>query len=283
MSTRTLKLAAPVVLASVVLAACGSSGLDESENTGVATAAVTNVPSDVGCIEITVNGNRTVDRKFDVVAGASSILALSGLPVGSVTFLGQAYSGACSGVGATTVPTWVSDPVTATLVSAIKTNVTLALKHNGTSTVSVDFEDGSDAGTVGTCSAPQMNCAGKCVDTTTDPSNCGSCGMQCVAGSLCASGTCVCPAGTVTCAGSCANTATSTTNCGACGHACAAGQACVSGMCMNAAPTCNDGVKNGTETGVDCGGNACQPCATGVTCLTNADCLSSTCVGGVCH
>ncbi|WP_417201225.1 GEVED domain-containing protein [Bizionia sp.] len=28
-------------------------------------------------------------------------------------------------------------------------------------------------------------------------------------------------------------------------------------------PTCNDGVQNGTETGVDCGGSSCQPCQTG--------------------
>ncbi len=28
-------------------------------------------------------------------------------------------------------------------------------------------------------------------------------------------------------------------------------------------PTCNDGIQNGTETGVDCGGSSCQPCQTG--------------------
>lgn len=30
-----------------------------------------------------------------------------------------------------------------------------------------------------------------------------------------------------------------------------------------AAPTCNDGVQNGDETGVDCGGSTCAPCSTG--------------------
>jgi len=29
-------------------------------------------------------------------------------------------------------------------------------------------------------------------------------------------------------------------------------------------PTCNDGVQNGNETGVDCGGSSCQPCQTGL-------------------
>lgn len=34
------------------------------------------------------------------------------------------------------------------------------------------------------------------------------------------------------------------------------------------APTCDDGIQNGDETGVDCGGSACQPCSTGCTYVT---------------
>lgn len=30
----------------------------------------------------------------------------------------------------------------------------------------------------------------------------------------------------------------------------------------NPQATCSDGIKNGDETGVDCGGSACAPCAT---------------------
>lgn len=50
------------------------------------------------------------------------------------------------------------------------------------------------------------------------------------------------------------------------------------------APTCLDGVANGAETDVDCGGGGdCNPCASGKHCSTGADCLSSSsCVGGVC-
>jgi hypothetical protein len=40
-------------------------------------------------------------------------------------------------------------------------------------------------------------------------------------------------------------------------------------------------VKNGAETDVDCGGG-CVPCAEGKLCLANADCLSASCVAGVC-
>ncbi len=32
------------------------------------------------------------------------------------------------------------------------------------------------------------------------------------------------------------------------------------------APTCNDGIQNGNETGIDCGGSDCEPCTTDSTC-----------------
>ena len=47
-------------------------------------------------------------------------------------------------------------------------------------------------------------------------------------------------------------------------------------------PTCTDGVKNGTETDVDCGGT-CGPCATGKACGLRGDCASGVCSGGVCQ
>ncbi|WP_437336134.1 trypsin-like serine protease [Sorangium sp. So ce394] len=49
------------------------------------------------------------------------------------------------------------------------------------------------------------------------------------------------------------------------------------------APTCTDGVQNGTETDVDCGGTCAADCANGDTCSTNADCTSQNCVAGVCQ
>jgi hypothetical protein len=52
---------------------------------------------------------------------------------------------------------------------------------------------------------------------------------------------------------------------------------------------CNDGVKDGNETGTDCGGGTTAQftcttlCAQGIGCKANADCTSGlTCVGGVC-
>lgn len=136
-----------VVAVCSALAACSSPNPEAEEGLGVATAAVTNVPSDVSCIVITVTGNRVAERKFDVTTGASSVLSMKGLPVGSVTFVGNAYPTACSAVTSSSSPTWLSDPVNATLSAGVDAPVTLPLRRNGSSTVSVDFEDGPDSGT----------------------------------------------------------------------------------------------------------------------------------------
>ena len=38
------------------------------------------------------------------------------------------------------------------------------------------------------------------------------------------------------------------------------------------AATCSDGIQNGAETAVDCGGGTCDPCANGKTCKDDHDC-----------
>ncbi len=54
---------------------------------------------------------------------------------------------------------------------------------------------------------------------------------------------------------------------------------CEAGSC--AAAACNDGVKNGGESDLDCGG-PCNGCAVGQSCGASADCLSGACTGGKC-
>lgn len=46
-------------------------------------------------------------------------------------------------------------------------------------------------------------------------------------------------------------------------------------------PTCTDGVKNGDESGVDCGGS-CPPCPDGQPCATREDCSGALCLDGTC-
>jgi hypothetical protein len=47
-------------------------------------------------------------------------------------------------------------------------------------------------------------------------------------------------------------------------------------------PTCTDGVTNGSETDVDCGGTTCDKCADGLKCINGNDCQSGVCSAGRC-
>lgn len=46
--------------------------------------------------------------------------------------------------------------------------------------------------------------------------------------------------------------------------------------------SCEDGVQDGVETGPDCGGGVCPPCARGLGCRMDADCATLRCEDGVC-
>jgi hypothetical protein len=73
---------------------------------------------------------------------------------------------------------------------------------------------------------------------------------------------------------------------GACALACSGGDTCAvpadcqSGICGGdgrcAAPSCDDGTKDGFETDLDCGGN-CTDCALGLRCFEDEDCASGHC------
>ncbi|MCC6556406.1 MAG: DUF4215 domain-containing protein [Polyangiaceae bacterium] len=66
---------------------------------------------------------------------------------------------------------------------------------------------------------------------------------------------------------------------------CLVGGDCVSGICASdtcVAPTCGDGVQNGQETDLDCGGPACVKCADLLACGFGTDCLSGICHNGHC-
>jgi hypothetical protein len=75
---------------------------------------------------------------------------------------------------------------------------------------------------------------------------------------------------------------------------CKASSDCTSGVCASQscglfcnedrcqAPTCSDGVKNGTETDVDCAGSCSTKCRPTQSCGGNADCASGSCTSGKC-
>jgi hypothetical protein len=71
------------------------------------------------------------------------------------------------------------------------------------------------------------------------------------------------------------------------GKACTADSDCTNQYCdattdTCATPTCTDGVKNGDESDVDCGGSSCNACRGGKTCNADSDCITDTCNSGVC-
>ena len=67
---------------------------------------------------------------------------------------------------------------------------------------------------------------------------------------------------------------------------------CTDGLCAHGSegcptvdpenPTCGDCAKNGSETGIDCGGDVCFPCSLGQACITDADCATQACIEGAC-
>ncbi len=68
------------------------------------------------------------------------------------------------------------------------------------------------------------------------------------------------------------------------GQGCLGVDDCVTEICEDKgaglqcqAPSCTDGLKNGSEVGVDCGGPACPGCGPGEPCITGADCASGGC------
>ena len=62
---------------------------------------------------------------------------------------------------------------------------------------------------------------------------------------------------------------------------------CLHGVCTNGScdgPACSDGVRNGNETGIDCGGPpSCPRCKVGQGCKASSDCFSGVCWAGVCE
>lgn len=101
----------------------------------------------------------------------------------------------------------------------------------------------------------------------------------------CTSGACgitACTTGFKDCDASAANgcetdITSNVNNCGVCGHVCGGGS-CTGGVC-----TCADGVKDGTESDVDCGGTCTTKCSAGKTCAVNTDCASNNCLAGMCQ
>ncbi len=122
--------------------------------------------------------------------------------------------------------------------------------------------DDGNACTLDICDAG----TGKC--TATPAPN----GVSCTGGGVCASGACViavCGNGKTEGSEECDDANSNN------GDGCSA-------QCTKE-PTCTDGIKNGSETDVDCGPLPCSTCKLGKGCANNADCAQGNCVNKVCR
>ena len=136
-------------------------------------------------------------------------------------------------------------------------------------------------GTPLTCSTGYTPCDNACVDTGTNASHCGACGMACPAGQNCVTGQCVCPSGLLACPAGCVDPMLSPTNCGACGVTCAVGQSCVNGACSCQAglTVCGTACVNMTTDANNCGG--CGVVCSGATPLCSQGHCTDQCEGGL--
>jgi len=106
-------------------------------------------------------------------------------------------------------------------------------------------------GKVGCGKTGQIKCSGTCIDVTTDPQNCGECGMTCIAPATCCDGTCVnvnttsyycgscgvscqgLPLYHICCQGTCTEIWSNDDNCGLCGRTCGPGTHCQDAFCYS--------------------------------------------------
>jgi hypothetical protein len=138
--------------------------------------------------------------------------------------------------------------------------------------------------TVGACAAPKTGCSGACVDTSTDPTNCGSCGNLCP-GTACVGGACStspCASPSKVCGGVCVDVKSDPKNCGDCGIVCGPFDACSFGLCTGSpscAPpriTCGTACVDPSFDPSNCGGCG-KVCPAGSTCSGGTCSTSSTC------
>ena len=153
------------------------------------------------------------------------------------------------------------------------------------------------------CSGGLTNCSSSCVNTNTDPSNCGGCGVTCGADEVCDAGSCecvsdctgrecgddgcggscgtctggmtcdgsfqcTCPTGLDDCGGTCTDLSSDRSHCGDCATACTVGEGCDDGECItDCTPDCT-----GRECGDDGCGSSCGECEVGLVCDVEGHC-----------
>lgn len=130
------------------------------------------------------------------------------------------------------------------------------------------------------CPTPgEMMCDGVCMDTTADPENCGGCGVQCGASTVCMNSMCMCSG---------ANDCNSDIGAPG-GDGCECAGTCDGTMCMAGGACDYDVAGSCTSDGEWCANGACSPCEAGKkncdlrgTCECEGDCNGTMCTSMAC-
>ena len=120
---------------------------------------------------------------------------------------------------------------------------------------------------VDVCPSGQAECGGGCIDITSDPANCGGCGVPCGPEQRCADRRCECLADLDACGASCVELSSDVSHCGACDNACSA--VCAMGACADSCPagttTCGGSCADLSTSNAHCG-ECGAACGAGETC-----------------
>lgn len=125
---------------------------------------IAEVPADVRCVRVTAAGEtRSVIREIETTGGTALTESLSGLPIGTVVFTGEAFTAACASVTKSTVAPWASAPVETSIVVGRLSTVELAMVRNGRAKVEVTFaEEAACTATGLECRINSECCSKKC-------------------------------------------------------------------------------------------------------------------------
>lgn len=145
-------------LMGLLAGACSSTSAPSERDIGVARIALAVVPADVQCLEVSASAARSVTKRATLVPGTSVTLDMTGLPLGAVQFSANAFAEDCAS-STSSSPTWISDPVSATIIGGVVAEVELTMHHNGRASVRIDFadDDGGVDGGGGQGGSPQSD------------------------------------------------------------------------------------------------------------------------------
>lgn len=158
-----------------VLGACGLYGIEpptprpgspgaNADDVGQAVLHITAVPEDVQCLRITAAGpGRSVVKEIEASGADAFSQNLTGLPLGTVVFTGEAFAAACASVSKSTIAGWASESVETSIVLGRLANVDLVMARNGRARVDVTFrEEAACTGPGAACRVASECCSKRC-------------------------------------------------------------------------------------------------------------------------